>query len=100
MGLCVEPDPPSAAAAAPVAGSSTTPPGGKGSRAANTVGDARKTSWRVVQPRAAISYLLCMCEIIEQMADSGQEPTAIYVCSSGSTGSGLALAKAVLGLRR
>jgi 1-aminocyclopropane-1-carboxylate deaminase/D-cysteine desulfhydrase-like pyridoxal-dependent ACC family enzyme len=52
----------------------------------------------IVKPRAAISYLLCTCEIVEQMAELGQEPSAIYVCSSGSTGSGLALAKAVLGL--
>ncbi len=32
------------------------------------------------------------------MAALGQEPAAVYVCSSGSTGSGLALAKAALGL--
>ena len=52
----------------------------------------------IVKPRAAVSYLLCLCEIVEQMAELGEEPAAIYVCSSGSTGAGLALAKAVLGL--
>jgi L-cysteate sulfo-lyase len=56
----------------------------------------------VVKPRAAASYLLCLCEVIEQMADQGIEPdeiAAVYVCSAGSTGSGLALGKAVLGLK-
>lgn len=52
----------------------------------------------IVKPRAAVSYLLCLCEVVEQMAESGLEPAAVYVCSSGSTGSGVALAKAVLGL--
>jgi 1-aminocyclopropane-1-carboxylate deaminase/D-cysteine desulfhydrase-like pyridoxal-dependent ACC family enzyme len=52
----------------------------------------------IVKPRAAVSYLLCLCEIIEQLAERGQEPAAIYICSSGSTGAGLALAKAALGL--
>jgi 1-aminocyclopropane-1-carboxylate deaminase/D-cysteine desulfhydrase-like pyridoxal-dependent ACC family enzyme len=42
--------------------------------------------------------LLCLCEIVEQMAELEQEPAAVYVCSSGSTGAGLALGKAVLGL--
>jgi 1-aminocyclopropane-1-carboxylate deaminase/D-cysteine desulfhydrase-like pyridoxal-dependent ACC family enzyme len=52
----------------------------------------------IVKPRAAVSYLLCLCEIVEQMAELEQEPAAVYVCSSGSTGAGLALGKAVLGL--
>jgi len=52
----------------------------------------------IVKPRAAISYLLCMCEIVEQMKATSQQPAAVYVCSSGSTGAGLALAKTVLGL--
>jgi 1-aminocyclopropane-1-carboxylate deaminase/D-cysteine desulfhydrase-like pyridoxal-dependent ACC family enzyme len=52
----------------------------------------------VVKPRAAVSYLLCLCEIVEQMAELGLSPGAVYACSSGSTGAGLALAKAVLGL--
>lgn len=53
----------------------------------------------VVKPRAAVSYLLCLCEVLEQLPALGlAEPTASYVCSAGSTGSGLALARAALGL--
>jgi 1-aminocyclopropane-1-carboxylate deaminase/D-cysteine desulfhydrase-like pyridoxal-dependent ACC family enzyme len=60
----------------------------------------RVYSWdrQVVKPRAAVSYLLCMCEIVEQMAALGRQPAAIYICSAGSTGSGMILAKEVLGL--
>jgi len=51
----------------------------------------------VVKPRAAISYVLCLVEIIEQLAERGQRPQAVYVCSAGSTGAGLALARVALG---
>jgi 1-aminocyclopropane-1-carboxylate deaminase/D-cysteine desulfhydrase-like pyridoxal-dependent ACC family enzyme len=51
-----------------------------------------------VKPIAAISYLLCLIEILGQLRRQRLEPDAIYVCSSGSTGSGLALGKVVLGL--
>ena len=52
----------------------------------------------IVKPRAAISYLLCLCEVVEQTAALGVEPSALYVCSAGSTGVGLLLAKALLGV--
>ncbi|HUG90142.1 MAG TPA: D-cysteine desulfhydrase family protein [Planctomycetaceae bacterium] len=57
-------------------------------------------SWdrHTVKPLAAVSYVLCLVEIVEQAAAAGITPTAIYVCSAGSTGSGLALAAAALGL--
>ncbi len=50
-----------------------------------------------VKPLAAVSYVLCLIEILEQSAASGFVPDAIYVSSAGSTGSGLALGAAVLG---
>jgi D-cysteine desulfhydrase family pyridoxal phosphate-dependent enzyme len=49
------------------------------------------------KPLAAVGYFLCMCEIVEQAAAAEFRPDAVYVCSSGSTGSGLALAAAALG---
>ncbi len=57
-------------------------------------------SWdrKVVKPLAAVSYVLCMVELVEQLAAQAIEPDAIYVCSAGSTGAGLALAKEALGL--
>lgn len=48
----------------------------------------------IVKPLAAVSYVLCAAEIVEQ-ADF--TPEAAYVCSAGSTGSGLALGAAALG---
>ena len=51
-----------------------------------------------VQPIAAASYLLCLAEIIEQLAALDRRPDAIYVSSAGSTGAGLALGTALLGL--
>ena len=50
-----------------------------------------------VKPLAAVSYILCLLEILEQSAEQGFTPDAVYVCSAGSTGSGLALAAAALG---
>jgi len=56
-----------------------------------------------VKPLAAVSYLLCLIEILEQSAPDGWsapggfDPHAVYVSSAGSTGSGLALAAAALG---
>jgi 1-aminocyclopropane-1-carboxylate deaminase/D-cysteine desulfhydrase-like pyridoxal-dependent ACC family enzyme len=55
----------------------------------------------IVKPRAAVSYLLCLCEIVEQLAAHGIDPehvSAVYVSSAGSTGAGLALAKTALRL--
>jgi len=51
-----------------------------------------------VVPRAAISYALCLAEIVQQMHAFDLQPDAVYVSSAGSTGAGLALGKAVLGV--
>jgi 1-aminocyclopropane-1-carboxylate deaminase/D-cysteine desulfhydrase-like pyridoxal-dependent ACC family enzyme len=51
-----------------------------------------------VRPIAAISYALCLAEIVDEMRALGHEPDAVYVSSAGSTGAGLALGKALLGL--
>ena len=50
----------------------------------------------VVKPRAAVSYALCLIEIIEQSAAAGVRPSAVYVASAGSTAAGLLLGKAAL----
>ena len=52
-----------------------------------------------VKPLAAVSYALALVEIIEQAAQAGFSPDAIYVCSAGSTGAGVAMGHAALGLR-
>lgn len=51
-----------------------------------------------VKPLAAVSYVLCLIEIVEQAAAMGFTPDAVYLSSVGSTGSGVALAAAALGL--
>ena len=51
-----------------------------------------------VKPLAAVSYALCVAEIIEQATAEGWSPDAIYVSSAGSTGSGVVLAQVALGL--
>jgi len=51
-----------------------------------------------VLPRAAVSYSLCLAEVVEQCAARGVEPSAVYVSSAGATGAGLALGQALLGL--
>ncbi len=51
----------------------------------------------VVKPLAAISYILCLIEVLEQAAEQGINPAAVYVSSAGSTGAGLALGKQALG---
>jgi 1-aminocyclopropane-1-carboxylate deaminase/D-cysteine desulfhydrase-like pyridoxal-dependent ACC family enzyme len=50
------------------------------------------------RPLAAVSYLLCLAEIVEQLGAMGVEPGAIYAAAAGATGAGLALGKAILGL--
>jgi 1-aminocyclopropane-1-carboxylate deaminase/D-cysteine desulfhydrase-like pyridoxal-dependent ACC family enzyme len=59
----------------------------------------RVYSWdnEVVKPLAAVSYALCLAEIADQLALRGERPSAVYVASAGSTGSGLLLGKAALG---
>ena len=51
----------------------------------------------VVMPLAAVSYAVCMAEIVEQSRALEIEPQAVYVASAGSTGAGLALGAAALG---
>jgi 1-aminocyclopropane-1-carboxylate deaminase/D-cysteine desulfhydrase-like pyridoxal-dependent ACC family enzyme len=51
-----------------------------------------------VRPLAALSYALCLAEIVDEMHTLGLEPDAVYVSSAGATGAGLALGKALLGL--
>jgi 1-aminocyclopropane-1-carboxylate deaminase/D-cysteine desulfhydrase-like pyridoxal-dependent ACC family enzyme len=48
---------------------------------------------------AAVSYALCLTEILDEMHSQGREPSAIYLCSAGPTGSGLYLGRAVLGVK-
>ncbi|GIW80916.1 MAG: 1-aminocyclopropane-1-carboxylate deaminase [Gemmatales bacterium] len=50
------------------------------------------------RPLAAVSYLLCLAEIVDEMQERQLPIDAIYVSSAGATGAGLTLAKAVLGL--
>ena len=58
-----------------------------------------------VKSLAAVSYVLCLVEIIEQAREDGQletraggwTPQAVYGCSAGSTGAGMVLAAAALG---
>lgn len=51
-----------------------------------------------VKAIAAIGYVPCLAEIVEQSRSVAFEPAAIYISSAGSTGSGLALGAAALGL--
>jgi 1-aminocyclopropane-1-carboxylate deaminase/D-cysteine desulfhydrase-like pyridoxal-dependent ACC family enzyme len=50
------------------------------------------------RPLAAVSYALCVAEVMEDMARLGVKPAAVYSSSAGGTGAGLALGKKVLGL--
>ncbi|MCS7046699.1 MAG: D-cysteine desulfhydrase family protein [Gemmataceae bacterium] len=50
------------------------------------------------RPRAAVSYVLCLAEIVEQARSAGIEPAAVYCSAAGATGAGLVLGKAVLGV--
>jgi 1-aminocyclopropane-1-carboxylate deaminase/D-cysteine desulfhydrase-like pyridoxal-dependent ACC family enzyme len=51
------------------------------------------------RPLAAVSYALCLAEILEQADRLNIELTSIYCAAAGATGAGLALGKAVLGWR-
>ena len=46
----------------------------------------------------AISYALCLAEIVDQLAAMELKPSSVYVSSVGGTGAGLLLGKALLGL--
>jgi len=50
------------------------------------------------RPLAAVSYVLCLAEIVEDLHRLGLKPSAIYVAAAGATGAGLSLGKKVLGL--
>src|SRR5439155_7683207 len=50
------------------------------------------------RPLAAVSYALCLAEIVEGLQRHGVEPSAVYCAAAGATGAGLALGRAVLGL--
>src|SRR5579884_4172737 len=50
------------------------------------------------RPIAAVSYLVCVAEIVEQLYARGLRPAALYVAAAGATGAGVALANVVLGL--
>jgi L-cysteate sulfo-lyase len=51
------------------------------------------------RPIAAVSYALCLAEILDQMKALGLTPTHVYSAAAGATGAGLALGKAALGWR-
>jgi 1-aminocyclopropane-1-carboxylate deaminase/D-cysteine desulfhydrase-like pyridoxal-dependent ACC family enzyme len=51
-----------------------------------------------VVPLAALSYVLCVAEVVQQLTAEGLTPEALYVSSSGGTGAGVALAKKLLNL--
>jgi 1-aminocyclopropane-1-carboxylate deaminase/D-cysteine desulfhydrase-like pyridoxal-dependent ACC family enzyme len=64
--------------------------------------DGRKVyAWdrHKVRAPAAISYGLCVAEIVEQSNSAGFKPDAIYVSSAGSTGAGVVMGQRALGLR-
>jgi 1-aminocyclopropane-1-carboxylate deaminase/D-cysteine desulfhydrase-like pyridoxal-dependent ACC family enzyme len=50
------------------------------------------------RPIAAVSYALCMGEIVDGMKAVGLTPGAIYVSAAGATGAGMALGRIVLGV--
>lgn len=52
----------------------------------------------IVKPLAALSYVSAILELLEQTASNDFAPDAIYLCSAGSTGAGVSLAAAALGL--
>jgi 1-aminocyclopropane-1-carboxylate deaminase/D-cysteine desulfhydrase-like pyridoxal-dependent ACC family enzyme len=51
------------------------------------------------RPIAAVSYALCLAEILEEIRQRGVEPAVVYAAAAGATGAGLALAKAALGFK-
>jgi len=51
-----------------------------------------------VKEIAAIGYVPCLVEIVEQARAASMTPAAVYVCSAGSTGAGVAAAAVAMGL--
>ena len=54
---------------------------------------------KVVKPLAALSYVTAIIELLEQTRQYDFEPDGLYLCSAGSTGAGVSLATAALGLQ-
>lgn len=52
------------------------------------------------RPIAAVSYVLCLVEIAEQMREMGLQPSAVYAAAAGATGAGLSLGRVLLGLNK
>ncbi|MCI0460490.1 MAG: pyridoxal-phosphate dependent enzyme, partial [Gemmataceae bacterium] len=50
------------------------------------------------RPIAAVSYALCVAEMLDDARRLGIEPVAVYCGAAGATGAGLVLGRAVLGL--
>ncbi len=67
-------------------------------RLRNTGRNVYERNPKYVKPLAALSYVACFIEILEQADAAGFTPDALYVCSAGSTGAGLSLASVALGL--
>lgn len=51
------------------------------------------------RPIAAVSYVLCMAEICDDMREHGLDPAGIYVAAAGATGAGVALGGKLLGMK-
>ena len=51
-----------------------------------------------VVPLSAVSYAVCVAEIVQQLRAMNLEPDGLYVSSAGATGAGVALGKELLGL--
>lgn len=51
-----------------------------------------------LRKRAAVSYLLCLAELVEQLVEQDVRPSAAYICSASATGAGLVLGRAALGI--
>ena len=51
------------------------------------------------RPLAAVSYALCMAEILADAEKQGVTPAIVYTAAAGATGAGLALGRLLLGLR-
>ncbi len=49
------------------------------------------------RPLAAVSYALCLAEMLEQFQERDLHVQAIYAAAAGATGAGLVLGKAILG---
>jgi 1-aminocyclopropane-1-carboxylate deaminase/D-cysteine desulfhydrase-like pyridoxal-dependent ACC family enzyme len=56
-------------------------------------------SSKLVKPIGALSYTLCLAEILDELAVQELAPAAVYVSSAGATGAGVTLGKAVLGMK-